>query len=731
MPAIPPVLRRPGLLFGASLACFVVYEVTLLMHGLPRARTGLARVAYLALYGLTVLAALRAAAAVPAPARDASRAAVAGLRGRVVAWRATALFAASVPTAILLASLLRELGMPAVAATVLDLVAVLVYPAALVAVMALAPPRTTRAQQLQLAVDLTLVMVSALVLAGFFYLHQTAAGLLPASTPSFLYFVLSPIGALAVVFGVTRLILDGDRVVVDAPIVLVVAGIVTSTVADMTAWMPGLSVRGMIAGLWALAILLVNAGAYVERRSPRRAPVREPEARRRTDSLVPFGMPAVVLLVLLAAVPVLSSSAMRFLLYGVIALGLLVLTRQIVTLREVRRLLASQRRQDARFRALVERSGDALIIVASTGRVTYHSPAFDRIFEVEAGAPAGRDLFAIVPPDEHAAVRRLLSAPQAGSIGAVIVRTRAEPPAWVELVASDHTGDPDIAGVVLNVRDVTERRRLQTRLSQAEKLEAVGRLAGGIAHDFNNMLTAIIGYTDLVEQSVTEGTPDVEDVREIRRASLRAAELTRQLMAFGRRQMIAPRRLVVDDVVHGMERMLRRLMPCPIVLETKLDTDGWTVVADPAQVEQVVLNLALNARDAMPRVGRVLVETARVAFRDGGSPRTGGGDAGDAPGGRYVRLRVSDAGEGMTPATMQRLFEPFFTTKIESAGTGLGLATVYGIVKQANGFIGVESTAGVGTVFTVLLPCSPAADVVRPTLPALRDERTLAARAAR
>ncbi len=373
------------------------------------------------------------------------------------------------------------------------------------------------------------------------------------------------------------------------------------------------------------------------------------------------------------------------------ALGLLVLTRQLVILREMRGLLVQQRRQDARFRALVQRSGDALMIVGSDGHVSYRSPTFARTFSIADEREAGHDLFALLEPDDHDALRQLLGAPSSHDAAPTItVRLRTATPIWVELVASDHTTDPDIAGIVLNARDVTERRRLQAQLTQAEKLEAVGRLAGGVAHDFNYMLTAILGYTELVERGMRNGTAELDDVLEIRRASVRAAELTRQLMAFGRRQMVAPRQLSVDEIVRSMERMLRRLVSGSVELTTLLDSDGCPVLADPAQIEQVVLNLALNARDAMPNGGPLLSEPTRVAFRDGGRPGTSGG--------------------GMSAAAMHRLFEPFFTTKLDGAGTGVGLATVYGIVKQTRGYLGVDSGVGTGTIFTVYLPCAVSID---------------------
>ncbi|HVH68614.1 MAG TPA: PAS domain S-box protein [Gemmatimonadales bacterium] len=262
-------------------------------------------------------------------------------------------------------------------------------------------------------------------------------------------------------------------------------------------------------------------------------------------------------------------------------------------------------------------------------------------------------------------------------------------------------------------RDVTAQRHLEEQLRQSQKMEAVGQLAGGIAHDFNNLLTAILGSTQLLLHGTPPDDARREDIEEIRHAGLRAAELTRQLLAFSRRQVLAPKVLELNAAVANMEKMLRRLLGEDVELVTSLDPAAGAVSADPGQLEQVLLNLAVNARDAMPGGGRLGVATSRFTLDQEQIERRHRMPAGD-----YACLAVTDTGVGMDEATQAHLFEPFFTTKEVGKGTGLGLATVYGIVKQSGGYIWVYSEPGRGTTVKVYLPRvsgvaeSPAAPVL-------------------
>jgi len=255
------------------------------------------------------------------------------------------------------------------------------------------------------------------------------------------------------------------------------------------------------------------------------------------------------------------------------------------------------------------------------------------------------------------------------------------------------------------LEDITQRKRLEDQLRQASKMEAVGQLAGGVAHDFNNLLMAIRGNADiLLEEEEEEGRGDeqngsAEGLREIRKAADRAAMLTRQLLAFSRRQVLQPRSVNLNAVIGGMKNMLARLISEQIEVVTKLDPLVGDAMVDPTQVEQVIMNLAVNARDAMPDGGTLTLETANVVL-------TGEEGAGLSAlgGGRFVQLTVTDTGSGIDAEAMPHIFEPFFTTKPQGQGTGLGLATVYGVVKQSGGHIWVETCEKKGTRFRVVFP---------------------------
>ncbi len=260
--------------------------------------------------------------------------------------------------------------------------------------------------------------------------------------------------------------------------------------------------------------------------------------------------------------------------------------------------------------------------------------------------------------------------------------------------------------MLVSVLDISDRVRAEAalrasedELAQARKMEAVGRLAGGIAHDFNNLIMVIRGYAELVEQSLSESSPARADIREVKRAVDRAAGLTTQLLAFSRKQVLQPRVVSLNDIVGGMQKMLPRIIGEDIELALDLRPDAGSVRADPGQIEQVIMNLAANARDAMPQGGTLTFQTANVSVGEGipaAHPEMSPGS--------YVMLCVRDTGTGMDAETLQRIFEPFFTTKELGKGTGLGLATVYGIIKQSGGYIYCVSEVGEGSLFRIYLP---------------------------
>ncbi len=279
-------------------------------------------------------------------------------------------------------------------------------------------------------------------------------------------------------------------------------------------------------------------------------------------------------------------------------------------------------------------------------------------------------------------------------------------PALIDATAV-RDADGSVICYAVNVQDLTERRRAEEQIRQAQKMEAVGRLAGGVAHDFNNMMMIIMGFSDFLLTTLAKDDPRWADADEIRKAADRAMHLTRQLLGFGRQQLVARSVLSLNEVVSGMERMLRPLLGEDIRLDTRLSTGIGGVEADYGQLEQVVMNLALNARDAMRGGGRLTIETMDIDLPAGYAYRHVGIDI---PAGAYVMLVVTDTGHGMSPEIKARLFEPFFTTKPTTQNTGLGLATVYGIVVQSGGYIWVDSEPGRGTTFQVCFPRVDAED---------------------
>jgi two-component system, cell cycle sensor histidine kinase and response regulator CckA len=318
---------------------------------------------------------------------------------------------------------------------------------------------------------------------------------------------------------------------------------------------------------------------------------------------------------------------------------------------------------------------------------------------------AGLPAISLVHPDDRKQFLQMHAAATTGSAARCEFRIvgLGGDELWVgsHLVPFEVSVDGQIAmPAVLSVTwDVTERRRLEDQLRQSQKMEAIGQMAGGIAHDFNNLLTAISGYTELVLLTFGEGDERLQELQEVAKAARRATALTRRLLAVSRRQILQPTVLDLNEMVADVQKLLRRTIPENIDLQLELGNPLDRVRADRGQLEQVLLNLAINAGDAMPHGGRLVIATHNVDV----GPDLADGDA-PIPPGRYVRLTVKDTGIGMPPQTQARIFEPFFTTKGGGEGTGLGLATVYGTVKQSGGFICVQSEVGRGTRFEVSLP---------------------------
>ncbi len=408
---------------------------------------------------------------------------------------------------------------------------------------------------------------------------------------------------------------------------------------------------------------------------------------------------------LLAAMLVLNSNNVGFTAFGVLV-PVLVFTYAVSKLAIDRReTMEALRHSESRFRELAENINEVLWTVdAETRRVLYMSPAYARIWgQPEAvGDLAGTDRFAHVHEEDRESVRQAFA--DGAAQGTFDMEYRVVHPDGEQRWIYDRgfpvtDSDGRVRRIVGIAEDITGRRTLEQQLLQARKMEGIGRMAGGIAHDFRNILTAILGYAEIVLDQLPQHDPNWANTLKIRQASGRAAELTSQLLAFSRQQVLRLEVLDLNKIVRGSQDILRRLIGDDVTIETQLAAELACVKADAAQLEQVIVNLAANARDAMPLGGRITIVTAETTL-------TGGPSADDEPvePGPYVVLSVGDTGAGMDERTRARIFEPFFTSKEQGKGTGLGLVTVYGTVRQLGGYISVDSELGRGTRFNIYLP---------------------------
>ncbi|HEY1911239.1 MAG TPA: ATP-binding protein [Vicinamibacterales bacterium] len=357
--------------------------------------------------------------------------------------------------------------------------------------------------------------------------------------------------------------------------------------------------------------------------------------------------------------------------------------------------------RERQFRAVFFDAADAMLILDDERTVLEANPAACALFSVAEDGVVGNTLDALIVDDDGelgVGWRELLALGEARREHHVAVGESAGG-SNTRLVECSYRARVYANRHLCIARDITDRRLLEERLIQSEKIESVGRLAGGIAHDFNNLLTAILGYTELLLVRHEGNDPERGDLEEIQRAGQRAAALTQQLLAFSRKQVLMPKDVDLNQTVAGLKSMLGRLIREDITLHCELSPTAATIRIDPTQLEQAIINLVLNARDALPAGGDVRLEVTRVERPRSGVPADHLSAASE-----YIRLRVIDNGVGISPDAMAHLFEPFFTTKAVGKGTGLGLASVYGIVRQSNGFIAVESAPGSGSIFTMHFP---------------------------
>lgn len=368
------------------------------------------------------------------------------------------------------------------------------------------------------------------------------------------------------------------------------------------------------------------------------------------------------------------------------------------------------RKSEIKQKEMISNISDVIAILDRDGTVTYNSPNVERWFGWRPEDLMGTDIWTMIHPDDATFIQKEFSVVLDHDYLSKTMEYRYKCKDGhykpIELTVVNLTNDSIINGLLINYHDITERKaeeqeklKLQDMLAQTQKIESIGRLAGGVAHDFNNMLSIIMGNAELTLDSIPDSDPLKENIQEIISAGQRSTSVVRQLLAFARKQTISPIIINLNDIIADILKMLRRLIGEDIYLFWKPSADVWPVKMDPSQIDQLLANLAVNARDAIKDVGKVTIETANIQFDSAYCETHDGFRPGD-----FVMLTVSDDGCGMDKVTQAHIFEPFFTTKGVGQGTGLGLSTVYGIVTQNNGFINVYSEPGQGSTFRVYIP---------------------------
>ena len=591
------------------------------------------------------------------------------------------------------------MGFVAPVAEVLELVA---YPVIWLALATLPRPGRTLFEDALFSLDIAVVAWCATILIWHFVLYPTgrAAG---ADYVAIFGAALFPILDLSVVFALGAIVLRGLRASSQAALGVMALAMTLVFAADVSYSLRTLqgtySPGGLIGLLNSFAWLGLALAAYTQfRMRDDEQPIRRLARFARPTPWLPYV--AVAAAFIAPAVRDWDDpDLLRQHIPGVGILMALVVLRLAVTARQNSTLAAAER---GRLGAAVDQAVEAMLTTDRAGRITYVNPAFTRITGFASAEVLGRTPDFLREDADPARLAEMGAALARGESwqGRLIERRRDGGTVEVDLaVAPLRDATSAVVGTVEVARDISRERALETQLAQAQRMEAVGRLAGGIAHDFNNILTAISGFAELASAEVGADGPVAGYLGEILKASDRAASLTRALLAFSHKVVLQPRPVDLNEVLGELTPMLGLLMGEDVTLTISADPNLWPALADRAHFEQVILNLAMNARDAMPAGGSLTIATANVDLDDEYARTHLGAVAGP-----HVRLAVSDTGSGMTPDVLSHAFEPFFTTKARGKGTGLGLSTVLGVVQMSGGSLDVSSKPGVGTTFTINLP---------------------------
>ena len=589
------------------------------------------------------------------------------------------------------------------------------YPLMSIGLTLLPRPGRTRYDRVLFSLDVKIAAASAAVLLWHFCIFPAAqAGNQDAVAAVGASFF--PVYDAALLFSIAALVVRGLPYSARAALTIAALALASMFVADLIAslqTLQGASTPGALAGLlYSAAWVFLAAAAYAQWRiRDRDEPVTGLFDYARSFPWLPYAAVAVAFV----APAIRDWNDLDLLRQHIPATGVLialVVARLGVTARHNATLAAAERE---RLAAAVDQAAEAVLTTDRDDRITYVNPAFTRITGYTAAEVLGRSPEFLDDPADPARLDEMRSALARGDFWEGRLQQRARDGGTVFLdmaIAPVRDSAGAVVGSVSVSRDISRERALEIQLTQAQRMEAIGNLAGGVAHDFNNILTAIRGFSELAAAELGTDHPVAGDIEQIRSAAERATALTRSLLIFSRREVTQPRVVDLNGVVAGLTPMLDRLIPENVELIVRVDPRLGPTKADAAQIEQVVMNLAVNARDAMPSGGTLMIATSNADL-DADFVRTHIG----AREGEFVVMTVSDTGTGMTPEVIEHAFEPFFTTKERNKGTGLGLSTVFGIVQASGGFVRTESEPGAGSAFSVYLPrLEPAAPPVEPAV---------------